>query len=610
MLGSIGNSLFKSANTLNSMAALDDQTSMFSVAARDAAGSSGRVVMEYKRDPHGGRERLLEEALTLAIWGFGVRAIKQIYDAGMTGPLKGLGVKLPDLDTGILPKGDKASKQGPQTLTRETLQRFKEEYGHVDQYKVLDNILQGGAKKYQVSSVAKFCAASMVPAAAIAFAVPTFNQWLTRNIMSKEAKAKQAAAKSANPNPNTAGSGFPAPHLPGLPAFNAKPWVHQQGKNNGQMPAGFGTFPAQGAVANPFMTAPAGPQGQVLAAHQPGQPVRFGGIGSMVANGASNILQNEQYNTLIIDGVISGGRTYKARNRVERAEIIFRELSLIAFLYFVQGHIQTGVNKVLGKAVGVPTELGFTDMQFVKKYLADSEKDPHKNPAFMAKFEKDAGKIFKAINEELDKQYGDKKVMAGSVEHRADALVKVIHNYFLKDRKNGLENLVFETAIHSGLIPTFKDAQPGNPKLSEQLKDIVRELNPAAERNLSDNKYLDLSKKIDAKGVLKLQDGLEKFVNSINEKAGEAGHNVANAAEKQLPHVLNKVMALRAGSLVASNIACFAALSVAFPEIQHWITYKMTGKNYFPGVQNGNDDPAAQKKLKPMQPQPQAVAVH
>jgi hypothetical protein len=572
-LGSVTNLLFNPAVT-NSMAALDDQTSMFSVAARDAVGSSGRIGMEYQRDKHGGRERLLEEALTLAIWGFGVRAIKQVYDASMLGSMKWLGVQLPDLDTGMLPQAGQDAKLGSQVLSPKLLEKFTTEFGEKNQYGILQEILANPKleKTYQLSSMAKFGAASIVPAAAIAFAVPTLNQWLTRQLVSKEDTAKQVASKAvSSPVSSSAASAThparPAPPNPWAAAPLAKTAWASPGLNQASLSAQSSPVLA-GAAKNappltpaPFYAAHAGAGGESL---------RFGGVGSLAANAASTILQNEQYNTLLIDGVISGGRTYKARNHVERAEIVFREVTLILFLYFAQAQIQNGINKGLGKLMNIPASLGFKDLQYIKKRATD-------DPSFLKTFQNDADAIRESMegflkNKVKDDAFG-RVTLLENTEHRTQALVETIHDYFLKQRPLGKTNLVFETAIESGLIPTF-GKQVSHPGFWEQMKVIAKELNPAADKALAKNEYLDLSKKIDTAGVHDLQKSMVELTHKLT--------------EKELPNVLNQVMRLRAGSLLASNVACFAALSVVFPEIQHWITYKMTGKNYFPGLQKGD----------------------
>jgi len=575
----------------NGLAALDDQTSMFSVAARDAVGSSGRIGMEYKRDKHGGRERLLEEALTLVIWGFGVRFIKQVYDA-LVGGMKKMGIHLPDLDIGLLPrKLGQSPKQGQQMLTADLLKKFRTGIqGDTAQYEHLSQLLEGGKsalQKYQFSSIAKFGLACILPALAIAFAVPTFNQWLTRLLISKEALEK-AQQENKTPTQAPVSSGIQtatntvlSPNSPVKPTGSRLNIGKEASSQGSSAPGQAAPNPASFSQMAHFTASNS---------HSPNSAVHFGGLGTLMASGSSFFLQNEKTNTLVIDGIISGGRIEKARNRVERAEIIFREATLILFLYFVQGHIQNLIHKAVGKFLNIPTSLGFKDMQFIKKKAEDKN--------FVHRVQHDAEQIHHKMNarlqnmvakispasEKLSKSLPDYEHLMKQPEAKRQALLEVIHEYFIHERDLAKRktNLLFETAIESSLIPTFK---PGadTPGFWAQLKSIGRELNPTSERNLSQNTHLDLTKKINLAGVEELKDKLHELALSGQDQAGRA-----------LPEVLNRMMKLRFFSLVTSNVACFAALSVVFPAIQHWISYKMTGKEAFPGIAD------TEKKTEPL----------
>ena len=79
-----------------------------------------------------------------------------------------------------------------------------------------------------------------------------------------------------------------------------------------------------------------------------------------------------------------------------------------------------------------------------------------------------------------------------------------------------------------------------------------------------------MSKKIDTQAITSLVEHLESL-----------GKNSA----KELEPLLKRTMRLRAGAWFLSNAFCFTFLSIIIPIAQHYITYKRTGKNYFPGVQ-------------------------
>lgn len=543
----------------NTLAALDDSKSMFSVAARDLIDSSGRTYMEYQRDKHGGRERLLEEFLTFGIWGFGVRAMKQAYDASVVNMSK-LGIKLPDLDIDLLPKAAKAGEESLQRLDAGLVDKFAKRFESAGQYKDLLSVIQSPALQsaYRKSSIIKFAVASGVPALAIAFGVPTLNQWITRQSINKEKAAKaqkqptsspfgsmkplaagQQAAQTVNP---AAGHFAPATNFNGHPssALNA-------GRQQPFRPG----MPQQSA--SPF---------QQAAGHNKGGQVQFGGM----ADVASAILQNERWNTLLIDSTISGGRVYKARNAMERFEIFFREAAIIAFLYWIQRPLQDAIGKQMGKAWKIPADMEFKTIQYLRK-----QADYAKNPSlFHQEYQQSLSNIAEAMGKKLvpgKNGTSAREVLSEilkSSDNKEKALLESIYDYFLHHRGDGkARNMIFETAIDSGLIPTFGDKKLG----------MFAEMNPIKTQDLTKNKFLDLTKKIDTQGIFSLMESLE----SLSEKT------IKQPAH--LEEMLKKTMRLRSGAWFASNAVCFTFLSVVIPVLQHYITFKKTGKNYFPGVQ-------------------------
>lgn len=596
----------------NTLAALDDPKSMFSVAARDALDSSGRTVMEYKRDTHGGRERLLEEFCTFVIWGFGVRAMKQLYDAAIlhTPGLKKMGIKLPDLDLALLSKAKPGVEGSAQVLQEKWVDQFQEKFGNeVDHYKTLQKLLKSESTQdlYRYSNIVKFGVASAVPALFIALGIPTFNQWLTRRKLAKE-HANASQGHAAAPKNGAMGSQpskpvnsrmrtgvAPMPLMPmmgsariqpsSFPVFGpgsqvsggyGNPFQYGPTVNNAWKPMmPMGNPPTRGIpAASPFvsspspmmgpMTGPANPwaaaapnvpfsggaeKGHPAAPHQSGA-VRFGATIPHFSDVASEILQHERWQTLFLDGTISSGRVYKARNNTERLEIAFRETAIIAFLYWIQRPIQDFIGKQLGKRLHIPSELEFKTIQYL-----------HKRQHNLKQFKSEFQDGLKALHwDDLEK-----------AEDKHTQLVEKIYKYFLKDRDiPANKNLVLETAIDGGWIPTFGDQHAGSQTLWEKLKSILHDINPVKEQQLTQNKYLDLTKKIDTEAIF----SLKKHLESLTEHSAQ-----------ELDPLLKRVMRLRGSAWFLSNALCFAVLSGIIPSIQHYITYKTTGKNYFPGVQ-------------------------
>lgn len=477
------------------LAKLDDSKSMFSVAFRDGLDSSGRTVMEYKRDPHGGRERLIEEVLTLLIWGFGINLMKnKVYDplAKRLSP-----VKNPALDMDLL-------MDGPQKLTSEMSERFRQQFPGA--YDSLHEVVKKPRlqRLYHKSNVAKFLIATGIPVALIAFGVPTFNQWLTR----KKVSASQAPGFSgAASRPAMPPTSFVMPSV--FQRFSA--W-RQAGVGLGlEMPSNRSETQAAGSVGTP----------------------KFSGWESSLAMGASKMLQNERYNTLLVDGVLSGGRTYKARNWVERAEVLFREGSIVFFLYFAQGALQKRIGRVMDRLFGSQTGVDFKGAKFLR--------DRYGNRS--AAFQRDLQKSLGALTAELP---GFQQALNDPARRAAleAPLTRMVREYALKE---GADNLIFETAKATGWIKT-RAASPGR-------------------------QLLDLSQKVQTSPMLDMAARLDQLSSSLGKGQG-------------LDRLLKRAAAGRFSAWMLANAVCALFLSYICPKIQHWITYKYTGQSGFPGVES------------------------
>lgn len=522
----ISQTLFK-PNVSNLLTKLDDSHSMFSIATRDFVDNSGRTVMEYRRSRHGGRERLIEEFLTTLVWGFGIKFMKErIYD-----PLarRLTRIQFPDMDMDILKRG------GSQEVTQELLNKLENLAGqdtaagkHAKQYWErfggLKNVvghksLQG---VYHSSNVAKFVLCTAIPVLLISLGIPTFNQWLTRVLHQKETAQKGPYMQSPSGSPTLE-----------KPLSFARPHA-------------FDVFDGLGGV----------PGAAPLAAG-----VRFSGLGSHGTKWVSDMLQNERNNSLIIDGLLSGGRTYKARNWVERLEIIFKEASIIYFLFFAQRPIQNFFQSWTDRLGGAVSGLEFntlrhlhegfkgTSRNFAKEYQAGLTELTQEllaaRPSLARTLGTDASTQLKAL---LAQPTGKTSGAVGVEVEKA--LVDVIRNYMIEGRQG---NLIVDTLQTSGNIPTLRAGREGI--------------------------LLDLTKKINAQGLLKQIGTMHQMAQNL--LGGSQGMKHASGAMEAL---LKKSMTSRTSAWFGANAVCALFLSYLCPKIQHYITYKTTGKDYFPGV--------------------------
>jgi hypothetical protein len=533
---------------------LDDSTSMTSIAIRDGLDTSGRTLMEYKRSKHGGRERLIEEVATLLIWGFGIRFLKErVYD-----PLvrKFTRVKHPDLDMTLL-------ENGPQKLTPELVEKFNNHASFNGAYTELLKVVkdEGGLQKLQGRSTnAKFLLATGIPVLLIAFGIPTFNQWLTRRKLEQEGKLNQGNFPPVSQNQPSATPLF----MPNVQAPNAFSGFQAQAPQGRSVP-GSAFLSGNPAASMPSANSnPAQAQGSL-----PTQP-HFSGLGGLV----SMLLQNERYHTLLVDATISGGRTAKARNWTERREIMFREALVIFFLYFAQAPIQRFFSNLFDKRPGIHTQLQFDTMkhlyQVYGKKTSQFQTDYRKSMAQMVQLlgipeqelfrktrELEAIQNFRWVKRLINPQKVARlEAMEAELETK---LVKAVHSYFLEDKSG---DLFFETAKSCGWIPTFK-------KDGKQM--------------------LSLTQKISTQPILRMAEAYSKIHDDLSKlllKAAPA------EAENLFGKIIRKSITGRTGAMVLANGVCFLLLSILAPMVQHKITKRITGKDYFPGVSADQDQKA------------------
>jgi hypothetical protein len=353
----------------------------------------------------------------------------------------------------------------------------------------------------------------------------------------------------------------------------------------------------------------------------PHQSVRFGAmpIAKLAGDASSAFLQNERMNTLLVDGVISGGRIWKARNWQERSEIIFREGSIIAFLYFGQRMLQEQMTKMLKGG----SNINFDATRFINRLYGDSETKVNGqtvNDLFFKHF-KDAKadlhevfgsdlKNLNALNEmngsafwkNLWTEAGRAKIRAAQQTHfeMEQKLVDKIQQYFMANKAGNVKhNLILEAAKECGWIPTFNGQIESEKALKQILADKLNKTGqnlmnlPSTLKNistwlqggeealakdssrffsLSADKALNITKKIDTESIV----GFVKHVDDLILK---------NGSGQTVQQMMKKAVGRRAGAWLASNAVCTLFLSLICPWIQHQITYKRTGKNYFPGVQ-------------------------
>ncbi len=479
------------------IADLDNTASMSSIVMRDLIDNAGRMTQAYQRDPHEGKEEAIEQNVTTLIWGFGIRYLKKLFDSTSKQLAnKGMGnIHLPELNMALLDKG-------PQQLTEAVIQKYTPADSPLRTH--LTDLIQnkkGLIPAYQSANVLKFGVATFLPVLLIAFGIPTLKQWMTRNKLQEEKKALPQSV------PPSFGSLYP---------------------QRIRAPKNFQPFSQRLQIS---------PESQQTASSP-----RFSGMNPL--NGMYHLLQNERANTLLIDGTISGGRTYKARNIYERLEILFSEAMVIYFLFFAATPIQSTIQKSIDRIFGIHTQLEF---QGLKKIYDTYSPQGQTLLKHLQAIEQEFGTFqsFQGL-----KSSKTKEILAAFEKQVVPKARDYIHN--------GLtDHLLFDLAQHCDLIPTKKTP---------------------------DGKIrLDITQKIQTDTMYRLGQNLKRLV-TLAEGKGQA-----QAHGSGLRTLIKQSLVGKLGAFGLTIAICTAFLGWIIPKAKQQITYTLTGKDQFPGRLNDGE---------------------
>lgn len=529
------------------LTALNNGNSNLVLVVRDLFDSTGRIKSEWDRSHHGGRESAIEEVTTTAVWGFGIPLGKRLVDSLAARFSKDL--SLPNLDLRLF------NKDNPQCLESDIIKKYSyPDHGGMSEIAKTnltsmanhagDTAGKALLNKNRLFQFLKVSGVGLAAALFLGFVVPKLNQALTGLFVKKEKEQKRQAQLIAWQR-------YWNQFMPG--------WWPYKGLSGGvgaplRMASPAGTVnPAlrvNSAQPTQSMSAPAG------LSTQPGQKsgVRFG-MGNWAGTVLQKLQESDQLGTLLFSDVpLSSGRVFSSRNWDEKIEKAFKEAGVILTLFVIQQRLE---NALAGKAkdIGYPA---------LKKLYDNYGSTKNKNP-----------EDFNSAYQKAKKQLGIEDTKLGAYFESAEKqpeLAKVqigrIREYFNKNPFTGKEqpyNLLFDMAEASGKIPTI-GVGPG-----KQLK------------------HIDITKQIDMDGVKAMAHYLDKLAE--HEGAKLTSQLTATARQKFI-------------AFIGSAMVCWGIMSYLIPKVQHYITFKRTGKDYFPGVQD--DAPASPAKP----PLPSAVAAH
>jgi len=294
----------------------------------------------------------------------------------------------------------------------------------------------------------------------------------------------------------------------------------------------------------------------------------FKGLGVQNMLFLANSFENDaRYKLLSTDVGIAGGRAVNARNKHERREILFRDLSSVYFYMFCRGHLSSMLNLMQS---GRATRLDVVSAKSLDTHLQDNLKS---KSAYSA--------------EEFESLVlGNKDAQ---IPEKVNAKIK-----------NGIINIDELKNLGKELSPEILDRAEKMSKLqpeiegkailtAEQLKDVYSEgliNNPKFLNNIfetytskkSTNPFMYVAEK----DLRDLKGRMTDYVQDIIKKAKSNGESVTMDTLKKANQKNFSRNALNLG--VGFAVSAYF-LSTAIPKMQYWLTRRQTGADKFPGVE-------------------------
>lgn len=296
----------------------------------------------------------------------------------------------------------------------------------------------------------------------------------------------------------------------------------------------------------------------------------FEGGGVQTLLSLANSFENDaKYKLISTDAGIAGGRAVNARNKHERREILFRDLSSVYFYIFCKNHMGSLLNLVEN---GRTTRLDPVTAHELDLHIRNKMEN---NKAY--------------TTEEFEKLVlGDTKVEIpkGIKEKFKNNIINL--NDFKMIEKNS--DIVKCAELMSQLQPKIEDVAI---LTSEQVKDVYSSgliNNPQFLNNafsqFTNKKSIDPFKFVPEKDLRSLKQRMVDYIEDIIKKAKSTDENITTKTLEKAnkANFMKNTLNLGIGFAISAYF-----LSTAIPHIQYWMTRKRTGENKFPGIQNYKD---------------------
>ena len=312
-----------------------------------------------------------------------------------------------------------------------------------------------------------------------------------------------------------------------------------------------------------------------------GQPAFKGGL-----NTFTNFMENTNMGQLLsTDMGVLGGRTYNARKKEEKVEIVVRDGGSIYFYMFAQDHVRAAMNKAES---GRWTRLDPNTAGILHNHFASMFDNEHNATMSIEEFKKRAyGNQTSTVD--IDKFFGEK----------AEAITL--------DRFNEIETNP-EIQARAAKMSTVQPQQQGKGILTRaQVRGVYQggelnnpELLKSAHELYTDGASSNPNKFVSYQKLEKLNGRMKDYVDDVCKAAKKNGNKVDLNLLKKMK---NKNMMYNGINFVAGFAVAALFLSKLIPDLQYWITKKMTGVDAFPGTHDYQQQVA--QATKQVQPQPQ-----
>lgn len=294
-----------------------------------------------------------------------------------------------------------------------------------------------------------------------------------------------------------------------------------------------------------------------------GQPAFKGGL-----NTFTNFIENSNVGQLLSTDVgVLGGRTYNARKKEEKVEIVVRDGGSIYFYMFAQDHISSALNKAES---GRWTRLDPNTANIVHNHLAGMFSESNATMSLDEFRNRVYGTNSTIAPKDLNEMFGEKGEVItlerfNEVERNPQLQARAAKMSTVQPQQMGKSLLT-----RAQVAGVYSGGELNNPELIKSAHELYTK-----GASSDPNKYVSY------KGLEKLNGRMKDYVDDICAAAKKNGNKVDL---KLLNKMKNKNLVFNGINFVAGFTVAALFLSKWIPEIQYAITKKMTGVDAFPGT--------------------------